>query len=136
MFELVLRIGFSLLIVLGLMWGMAKLARRPLSGHRGAGSLSVLNRQQLGRASSIAVVRVGDKALIVGVTDVQVNLLGETDLLAFVEESQLPVEHRDALSLDGRVVDDRPPGRLAGSVLSPGTWRATLDFLRERTARR
>jgi hypothetical protein len=27
-------------------------------------------------------------------------------------------------------------GGLAGSVLSPTTWRHTVDFLRERTARR
>jgi flagellar protein FliO/FliZ len=134
--ELVLRIAFSLLVVLGLMWGLAKLARRPLTGHRGAGALSVLNRQQLGRASSIAVVRVADKALIVGVTDTQVSLLGETDLLAFTEESLAASEHRDAVPLAGPVADDRLPGRLDGSVLSPSTWRSTVDFLRERTARR
>ncbi len=134
MIEIVLRIGFSLLIVLGLMWGLAKLARRPLTGHRGAGALTVLNRQQLGRASSIAVVRVADKALIVGVTDTQVSLLGETDLLTFVEESPAP-EHRDSVALNGRTPDDLP-GRLDGSALSPRTWRSAVDFLRERTARR
>jgi flagellar protein FliO/FliZ len=133
--ELVLRIGFSLLVVLGLMWGLAKLARRPLSGHRGGGVLSVLYRQQLGRSSSVAVVRVADKAIILGVTDVQVSLLGETDLLAFTDEALAPSEHRDAVPLDGRVPDDRLPGRLEGSVLSARTWRSTLNFLRERTAR-
>ena len=136
MIELVPRIAFSLLIVLGLMWGLAKLARRPLSGHRGGGALSVLNRRQLGRSSSIAVVRVADKALILGVTDTQVSLLGETDLLAFTEEALVQPEHRDSVPLEGRVLDDRSPGRLDGSVLSPRTWRSTLDFLRERTARR
>jgi flagellar protein FliO/FliZ len=133
--ELVLRIAFSLLVVLGLMWGLAKLARRPLTGNRGAGALSVLNRQQLGRSSSITVVRVADKALILGVTDTQVSLLAETDLLAFTEESLAPSEHRDAVPLEGGVPDDDEPGRLDGSVLSPRTWRSTLDFLRERTAR-
>jgi len=44
LFELVLRIGFSLLVVFGLMWGLAKVAKRPLTGNRGTGTLSVLNR--------------------------------------------------------------------------------------------
>ncbi len=144
MFELALRIAFSLLVVLGLMWGLAKLARRPLTGNRGSGVLSVLNRQQLSRSSSISVVRVGEKALILGVTDTQVSLLGETDLVAFEQESSAPAEHRDAVPLIGRanapgadfpLPVDRMPGRLDGSLLSPRTWRSTIDFLRERTAR-
>jgi flagellar protein FliO/FliZ len=139
--ELVLRIAFSLLVVLGLMWGLAKLARRPLTGNRGAGVLSVLNRQQLGRTASITVVRVADRALILGVTDSQVSLLGETDLVAFEHETLATTEHRDAVPLLGRA--NAPgedvaltPGMLDGSVLSPRTWRSTVDFLRERTARR
>jgi flagellar protein FliO/FliZ len=123
--ELVLRIGFSLLIVFGLMWGLAKVARRPLGGNRGTGALSVLNRQQLGRGSSVAVVQVADRALVLGVTDQQVSLLGETELEAFGKQPYL--EHRDSVHLS--------PDKLEGSVLSPGTWRSTLDILRDRTTR-
>jgi flagellar protein FliO/FliZ len=139
--ELVLRIAFSLLVVLGLMWALAKLARRPLTGNRGAGVLSVLNRQQLSRTASVTVVRVADRALILGVTDAQVSLLGETDLVAFEHVAAATTEQRDAVPLLGRV--DAPgedvaltPGIFDGSVLSPRTWRSTVDFLRERTARR
>src|SRR5438552_16861518 len=78
MLELVLRIGFSLLVVLGLLWVLAKVARRPLAG-RGGGGIAVLARQQITRGSTVAVVRVGDRALILGVTDGQVSLLGEAD---------------------------------------------------------
>jgi flagellar protein FliO/FliZ len=159
--ELVLRIAFSLLVVLGLMWGLAKLARRPLTGNRGGGVLSVLNRQQLGRNSSVTVVRVADRALILGVTDTQVTILGETDLEAF-EHQPHAAERRDAVQVDavqaGTVQADtvpvdaaglpvayedhlaigieHVPGRLDGSLLSPRTWSSTLDFLRERTSRR
>ena len=126
MIELVLRIGFSLLIVFGLMWGLAKLARRPLGGKRGSGSLSVLNRQQLSRGSSVAIVQVADKALVLGVTDQQVSLLGETDLEVF-EKHPHTAERRAAAPVT--------PDKLEGSVLSPGTWRSTLDFLRDRTTR-
>ena len=139
MFELVLRIGFSLLVVFGLMWGLAKVAKRPLTG-RGTGSLSVLSRQQLSRGAAVAVVRVGDKALVLGVTDQQVNMLGETELAMFERHPQV-VERRDTTPL---VPDDvlppsgHPvtPGRLDGSILSPRTWRSTVDFLRARTTRR
>src|SRR6266513_2035073 len=84
MLELVLRIGFSLLVVLGLLWLLAKVARRPLAGRSG-GALAVLARQQITRGSAVAVVRVFDRALIVGVTDGQVTLLGEADLAALTQ---------------------------------------------------
>jgi flagellar protein FliO/FliZ len=132
--ETVLRIGFSLLVVFGLMWGLAKLARRPLTG-RGTGSLTVLTRQQLSRGSSIAVVQVADRAYLIGVTDTQVSMLGETELEAFAKH---PVsEKRDHLAVDAEdhAVPAPDEGALAGSALSPRTWTSALDFLRERTAR-
>ena len=131
---MVLRIGFSLLVVLGLMWGLAKVARRVPGGNRGAGTLSVLNRQQLARGAAVTVVQVGDKALILGVTDQQVSLLGETELADFEKHGHH--EHRDPVPLlPGDTVLEND-GRLAGSVLSPRTWTSTLDFLRDRTTRR
>lgn len=149
MIELVIRIAFSLAVVLGLMWGLAKLARRPLTG-RGGAALAVLTRQQLSRGSSIAVVRVADRALVVGVTDGQVTLLTETDLETVERQLAGPAaERRDAIALaDAETGPARPTttgtpdevvapgGRLAGSLLSPRTWTSTLDFLRERTVRR
>ncbi|MFL6111165.1 MAG: FliO/MopB family protein [Catenulispora sp.] len=147
MIELVLRIGFSLLVVFGLMWGLAKVAKRPLGRKRGTGALGVLSRQQLSRGSAVAVVQVADRALILGVTDQQVSLLGETGLEAF---GAYPHERRDHLTLEPGVVlppttgtpatgtpvtGARGSGRLDGSLLSPRTWRSTLDFLRDRTMR-
>jgi len=131
LYELVLRIGFSLLVVFGLMWGLARVARRGGVGKRGTGALSVLNRQSLSRGSSVAVVRVADRALILGVTDTQVSLLGETDLDAFGAEPQPERQKHEALP-----VLPEPGGKLDGSVLSPRTWSSTLDFLRDRTTRR
>jgi flagellar protein FliO/FliZ len=134
--ELVLRIGFSLLIVFGLMWGLAKLARRPLNARRGTGALAVLTRQQLSRGASIAVVQVADRVLVLGVTDQQVSLLGETGLADF--EKQPHAEHRDAVPDDLLPSAHPEPlvqGRLDGSLLSPRTWGSTLDFLRDRTTR-
>ena len=130
MFELVLRIGFSLLVVFGLMWILAKLARRPPGGRRATGALAVLTRQQLTRGAAVTVVRVGDKALVLGVTDQQVSLLGETELAAFEKPSH-DHDHRDPVQLMPTV-----SGSLDGSMLSPRTWRSTMSFLRDRTTRR
>jgi flagellar protein FliO/FliZ len=133
--ELVLRIAFSLLIVLLLMWGLAKLARRPLTGGRGGpGALAVITRQQLGRGSSVAVVRVADRALVLGITDNQVSLLGEADLAAVEEHMHAPShERRDSVEIGDTI---QPVSPLEGSALSPRTWGAAVNFLRERTARR
>ena len=144
MFELALRIGLSLFIVLVLMWGLARLVRRPLGGNRHAGELSVLNRQQLSRNASVAVIRVADRAIVVGITEQQVSLLTEAPLLEFAQEHLH--ERRDVVDLEDdheHVPPDLPEahphtlrGRLDGSLLSPRTWTATLDFLRDRTTRR
>jgi len=142
LFELALRIGFSLLVVLLMMWALARMVRRPLSANRAHGALAVLNRQQLTRGAAVTVVRVADRAMILGVTDAQICLLGEADIADF--EKHAP-EHRDHLDLE----PDDPSGQLPGlhpaaapaprldrSLLSPRTWTSTLDFLRDRTARR
>lgn len=140
MISLTLRVVFALFIVLMLMWLLAKAVRRPYSSRRD-GTLAVLNRRQLSRGSAVAVVRVADRALVLGITEQQVSLLGETDIEAFGPE---PAEHRDQLEVaPGSPATDLPGrhprssgGRLDGSLLSPKTWTSTLDFLRDRTTRR
>lgn len=142
MIELALRIVFSLLVVLALMWGIAKLVRRPLGARRG-GLIDVLGRQQLSRSASVAVVRVADKAMILGVTDGHVTLLAETELATLEEyQPEAPVR-RESLSVEtlgnsrnrtAPVVS--PDSSLAGSILSTRTWAQTRDFLRERRVRK
>ncbi|GIF11064.1 FliO/MopB family protein [Actinoplanes teichomyceticus] len=151
--RLLLQVAFSLFVVLFMMWGLARALRRPFGG-RGYGTLTVLNRQQLSRSSAVAVVRVADRALVLGVTDQQISYLGETELEAFETEP----EHRDPVVVErseliepDMILPGRHPaaeagagpgdhhhrtGRLAGSLLSPRTWSSTLEFLRDRTTRR
>lgn len=139
MFRLFLQVGFSLFIVLLMMWGVARAVRRPFGG-RGHGPLSVLTRAQLSRGSAVAVVRVADRALVLGVTDQQISYLGEAELAVFEEH---PHEHRDHLVLEptelikgDTVLPGRHPAAPHGSILSPKTWTSTMEFLRERTTRR
>ena len=122
MFELVLRIGFSLFVVLGLMWALARVVRRPLGAGRAHGQLAVLNRQQLTRGAAVTVVKVADRAMILGITEQQVSFLGEADLTEFEERP----ERRDSVGLPGA-----HPGATVGRL-----DRSLLDVLRDRTSRK
>jgi flagellar protein FliO/FliZ len=117
MIEVALRIFFSLAVVLLLMWGLARVARRPLSGRSG-GALAVLARQPLTRGAAVAVVRVGERAYVVGVTDQNVTLLAEADPDAIEAAVHPSHEVREQLSLDALTRQG-----VAGSALSPSTWR-------------
>src|SRR5690242_2639611 len=124
------------------MWGLARLAKRPL-GVRKGGLIDVLGRQQLSRGASVAVVRVADRAMVLGVTDSQVTLLSEADLAAVEEYQPEPPMHRQALSID-QLTGDRnrtapvvsPDRPLAGSMLSTRTWSQAREFLRDRRNRK
>jgi flagellar protein FliO/FliZ len=145
---LALRILLSLLVVLTLMWALARMARGPLLRRGALGGLAVVARQQLSRNASLVVVRLADRGLVLGVTDQQVRLLGETDP-AELEVLAQPVRRRPvAIPRPGRresTVDARMRSTvdesnvdispLAGSVLSRRTWSQLVEFLRERTAR-
>jgi flagellar protein FliO/FliZ len=167
MLELTLRIGFSLAVVFVLMWGLAKVVRRPLAG-RGSDVLSVVTRQQLSRGASVAVLKVAGRAIVVGVTDQQVTLLAEARIeeiegpqaaaavhrspvdlasleptgLAFTEPTVQDLATAERAEASYRLAAQQatekaaPQNKLAGSALSPQTWLATIDFLRERTVRR
>jgi flagellar protein FliO/FliZ len=137
LFELVLRIGFSLSVVLGLMWLLARMIRRPLGSGRRGGTLAVLDRQQLSRGAAVTVIRVADRAMILGVTDQQVSLLGESHIEDFERH---PAEHRDAVTIDGGGLPAAHPAaspeRLDRSLRPRSTWASSaLDFLRDRTSR-
>jgi flagellar protein FliO/FliZ len=140
---LLLRVGLSLAVVIGLMW-LAARALRGAVGGRGAGVVEVVAREALGRGSSVAVVRIADKALVLGVTDGHVSLLGETDLAA-IEASRTPSRRTSApvaLGADGpeQLLAGSDPtatrGRLDGSILSPRTWRRAVEAVRDRTVRK
>jgi flagellar protein FliO/FliZ len=150
------RLLLSLAFVLGLMWLIARRVKRGPGGRGRSGRLiDVLSRQQLSRSASVAVVRVMDQALIVGVTDGQITVLGETDLQAAEASLEAAEPARPARTLRparvarpkaARMPRTRPepaerPERagkpaLAGSALSLGTWKQTVESLRDLTARK
>lgn len=126
---LLLRLAVSLGVVLLLMAGAARLlGRTPRRLHRGGG-VEMLSRQSLGRRSSVATLRVGGKAFLVGVTDTNVSVLAELD----PAELTAPVEK-------GPAETTPPPQRpwaLAGREGGrPMTFAHLVEQLRERTVRK
>ena len=118
MLELVLRLGVSLAVVLGLFWLVARTGARRLGGARSL--MKVRARQSLSRTASLAVVEVGDRVLVVGVGDGGVRLLTELDPAAL--EATEP-EPASAAAATAPVA----VGSLRGSVLSPQTWKQAWE---------
>jgi flagellar protein FliO/FliZ len=161
MLELTIRLIVSLAIVLGLLILLARLGARRFSGSHGA-MVEVLHRQPLSRTSSLAVVSVSGRVLVLGTTEHQVSLLAELEpdeVLADAEDTladtaadltgdltaafELAGPHGRhlvpaprtvrAVAGPGKHAATRDPvertgtaGPLAGSVLSPQTWRDAL----------
>ena len=146
---LLVRVGLSLAAVLGLVWLIGRgMLRRP--GARGAAgaSLQVLARSQLSRTASVSVVGVGERALVLGVTEQRVTVLSRMTLAELgigaepepepeAQRTVLDLQELDVAKLDLRrsdVVGRR--SALTGSALSPGTWAQAVRAVRERTTRR
>ena len=85
MVELVVRLVFSLAVVLGMLLLLIRFSAKRFRG--GADALvRVVHRQSLSRTSAVAVVTVGSRVLVVGTTEHQVQLLTELD----PDELELP----------------------------------------------
>ena len=113
------RLLVSLAIVFGLMALAARVVRRRGLGSSGSTAttrIDVLARQGLGRSSSVQLVRVAGRTLVLGVTDASVQVLAEADPLLVAAEQ----------ALEQDTVDTRP---------APG-WGALLEALQARTVRR
>lgn len=133
--ELAVRLVGSLALVVGLLLLIARFANRRFKAPTGA-AIQVVQRQALGRGQGIAVVSVGTRVLVLGTTEQQITLLAE------VEPDEIgldltPAELLDdaaAGETDGEGAEGAPrparvvpaSGALAGSVLSPQTWKDAM----------
>jgi flagellar protein FliO/FliZ len=115
-----LRLVFSLGLVLALMALAGRALRNRQMGigpgprRSAAAKIEVLGRQTLGRNVGVAVVRVADRAMLVGVTEGSVQLL-----------TDLPMESFPVVE-----PDETTPAPSFASV------PAFLEMLRERTVRK
>ncbi|KQX69509.1 flagellar biosynthetic protein FliO [Angustibacter sp. Root456] len=145
--ELLVQLGrviLSLVVVLVLLWVAARALRKNQRRSMQGVEVEVLARQPLAQRSSVAVVQVGDRALVLGVTESRVELLAEAPLASVlaaapVEEPPASADDDETSATSLTMVRQRQPvatGGLAGSALSPATWAKALDAVREMTVRR
>jgi len=148
--ELVVRLAFSLAVVLGLLTLLTRVSAKRFRGSSDA-PVRVVHRQALSRGSAVAVVSVGSRVLVVGTTEQQVSLLTELDPAELPElgvaeapdadfDAELEAVLEAGLDTDlhtgpavraagahkrSRAVraGTVPQDGLAGSALSPQTWR-------------
>ncbi len=79
--ELLIRMIVSLAVIGGLLWFIQQVGRKRLGGlgRSATAPIEVTSRKQLSRTSSIALVRVGERNILIGVTDAGVSLIAEGD---------------------------------------------------------
>ena len=119
MVELGFRLLLSLGVVLGLFWAVARMGARRVGG-RDRTLLRVRSRQALSRGSSIAVVEVGSRVLVVGVSDAGVRMLTELDPFELDSEPAAPTEPTSEATPATHVSH---VSSLGGSLLAPATWK-------------
>ncbi len=134
MVELVLRLGLSLGIVLGLFWAIARTSSRRMAGSRSL--LKVRGRQSLSRTASVAVVEVGNRVLVVGVSEGGVKLLTELDPEEIAELAETPQAGTGPTggSTAGKRRATTPAPALGGSILAPDTWKSAWAAATSRPA--
>jgi len=140
-FVMFLRVLIALAVVLGLVWGLSRLSRRMQGGPKTQGRLrpernpaedmrvTVLTRRSLSRTSAIAVVRVGDRNLVIGTTPQNVTLLTELPL----QKCEVGDDETAAVQVIS-ATSDTPWKATSGQT--PQAWDAVISTLRERTTRR
>jgi flagellar protein FliO/FliZ len=78
MLELTVRLIASLAVVVGLLLLIAKVGGRRMRGRSGS-LVQVVHRQPLSRSSSVSVVTVGSRVLVLGTTEQHITVLTELD---------------------------------------------------------
>lgn len=150
---LLVRLGFSLSIVFGLMWVAAKVMRGRAGNLRPtrADQLEIIERKPLTKSSSIAIVRIADQTYAVGITETQVTSLGAVELPsaadAVIEVDASPAREALGISMPAVTAPATAPVTVheaasaapidlrSDDAVSPSGRRGVLDLLRDKTVR-
>jgi flagellar protein FliO/FliZ len=137
---MLIRLVLSLAFVGGVLWFAARLARKKGLGQSN-GLVEIVSQQRVSRASTVNVIRIADRVLVVGATEQTVTLLAEMDaemVEATLADRELaaPTGSESGVGPRRALVAPRSGGLLAGSVLDRGSWGGFVQQMRERTVRR
>jgi len=155
------RVVLSLGVVLALLWYLQRRLSRGSLGKTATNAVTVVGRQNIGQKASVVVVDVEGIRLVLGVTEQAVTVLHEktpaskaaSALDAAITTLGVPAENSvparsvpsaaafahslatanadDASAASPPVAQGESVRPLAGSILSPSTWRQTIALLRQ-----
>lgn len=120
------RLIVSLCIVLGMIAGLAALVRRQKGlglGFSTKGNIIVRSREQIGRSTTVALLEVGDRLILIGTNENAIEVLAEGD--------QLIVPDAGA----HETIDDMTSSTAASDGAAP-TRMNLIEILREWSVRR
>ncbi|GAB2518122.1 flagellar biosynthetic protein FliO [Paramicrobacterium agarici] len=148
---LALRVLVSLAAVLGVLWYVHRRLNRGSGRRRAPEAITVLGRQSLGQKAHLVIAQVDDTRYVLGVTEHGVSVIDSTPgrpRLTAVERPKAsadasvpgaePTEFDRVLAASAspepaplrRPRNHTKSSPIAGSILSPMTWRQTADALR------
>ena len=116
MVELVIRLVFSLAVVIGMLMLITRFSAKRFRGGTDA-LVRVVHRQPLSRTSAVAVVTVGSRVLVVGTTEHQVQLLTELGPGEIELPAALPVAPLAAVRSEASALSEAPS--LSGAWAEP-----------------
>ena len=145
-----LRALFALVFIVGMIWVVSRKLGATKNATANGPSVQVLSRRSLSRHTGVAVIAVGERRLLVGMSDQQVTMLSElspaedldgrgTVEVSAARRAALPEEHKGRTDVLSTISDDTGHiaiHALSGSILDANTWRKAMTLLRERTVRR
>lgn len=147
------RMFISMIVVIGLMWLAARVMKnrqvpgsgvlRQSAAAKSAPALQVIAKQGTGGKTSVAIVRAGDKQLVLGLTEHNVSLLAELDSIDLSALTNSSNQNAKALRIAG---DEEPrqskrqgtgvSGIAAPAAASISARKGLLESVRELTVRR
>jgi flagellar protein FliO/FliZ len=121
--------------------------RRNLGGGAGTRRLvEVLDRQNLGKTTSIALVRIGDRRVALGVTDQRIDVLLQLDPEPEALEAPDDADHGEVIDVIDLTTSSLGDLSSLGDMSTPAAarmravtparpWKDLIEDLRERTIR-
>lgn len=139
----ILRVAASFAIVGVLLWCFMRASNGKLgklvsgtSKGRLSDPLSVLDRRQLTRTTGIALIRAGERHLLVGVSDQGVQLLAEGDDLALTEDTiAIGAPSSEAVVVPADVVSDTALKINTQKTDQPDAWTRSGSTFGSRSPR-
>jgi flagellar protein FliO/FliZ len=127
---LALRVIVSLAVVLGLMWGLSRVMRGRQSV-RGL-PIEIVARTPMGKHSSVVIVNVQGRGLVLGVTENSMTMLTEVEL----QPEPAPAERREVLDLSRELSAGLVPALPSAPPASSASQVAVVTSLPEPVGRR